>query len=102
MIQYPKRTKSAGLAGQDQIHIYKDPPAAKYTRKYEPVNIGDVMYMARPDSEYGDPTRFNEIEQSILKKKILKLWYEQIYSSAKLELLETKGKLQQAFVSKSG
>ena len=38
-----------------------------------------------------DPTRFNEIEQSILKKKILKLWYEQIYSSAKLELLETKG-----------
>jgi hypothetical protein len=60
MIQYPKRTKSAGIAGMDQIHIYKDPPKAIYTRKYEPVNVGDVMYMARPDSENGDPSRINE------------------------------------------
>jgi hypothetical protein len=48
------------IFGQEQLHIYKDPPAAKFTRKYEPVNIGDVNYMIRPDSEQGDITRINE------------------------------------------
>ncbi len=48
------------IFGQEQLHIYKDPPAAKFTRKYEPVNIGDVNYMIRPDSEQGDISRINE------------------------------------------
>lgn len=41
-------------------HIYRDPPKSIFTRKKETVNIADVMYMARPDNDYGDPTRVNE------------------------------------------
>jgi hypothetical protein len=42
------------------LHIYRDPPKSITTRKKETVNIGDVLYMVRSDSEYGDPTRINE------------------------------------------
>ena len=60
-IQYFKRQRGGvSPAGWVQPHIYKDPPKAVFTRKYEPVNIGDVQYMVMNDSQYGDPTRFNE------------------------------------------
>ena len=60
-IIYPKKYRGgANPIGREEHQIYRDPPKSVTTRKYEPVNIGDVMYMVRPDSEYGDPTRFND------------------------------------------
>ena len=47
-------------AGRDELVIYKDPPKSIYTRKYEPVEMGDVTYMIRADSDLGDPSRINE------------------------------------------
>ncbi len=61
MISYPKMNRGGpGLVGMETPHIYRDPPKSITTRKYEPVNIADVMYMNRPDSELGDPSRINE------------------------------------------
>ena len=44
----PKRVKSNGLYHREDIHIYRDPqPASIHTRKYEPVQMGDVQYLIR-------------------------------------------------------
>jgi len=60
-IQYPKKERAGvNLVGYEVPHIYRDPPKSIHTRKKETVNISDVMYMARPDNDYGDPTRVNE------------------------------------------
>ncbi len=60
-IQYPKKERAGvNLVAYEVPHIYRDPPKAIFTRKKETVNIADVMYMARPDNDYGDPTRVNE------------------------------------------
>jgi hypothetical protein len=60
-IQYPKKYRGgANPAGPELTHILRDPPKSIYTRKYEPVNIADVMYMSRPGAEGSDPTRINE------------------------------------------
>ncbi len=60
-IQYPKKERAGvNLVSYEVPHIYKDPPKGIFTRKKETVNISDVMYMARPDNDYGDPTRVNE------------------------------------------
>jgi len=60
-IQYPKKERAGiNLVGYEVPHIYKDPPKSIFTRRKETVNISDVMYMARPDNDYGDPTRVNE------------------------------------------
>lgn len=60
-IQYFKSQRGGvNPVGWVQPTIYRDPPKGKFTRKYEPVNIADVMYMAQPDGPYGDPTRINE------------------------------------------
>ena len=59
-IQYPKKERGGtSPVGPVVPHIFRDPPAAIFTRKHEMVDIGDVMYMARPDGQ-GDATRFNE------------------------------------------
>ena len=60
-IPYPKKER-AGPSPVSRIglHIYRDPPAAKFTRKSEKVNIKEIMYMSDPTSEYGDPSRTNE------------------------------------------
>ena len=57
-----KTYKGAGVnpVGAEQPYIYKDPPSAKFTRKYEPVNDFEIQTFIRPDSEFGDPTRINE------------------------------------------
>ena len=61
MFSFPKKERGgANPMRQEEIHIYKDPPKAIYTRKYEPVEMGDVTYMVRPDSEYGDVSRIND------------------------------------------
>jgi hypothetical protein len=39
------------LPGVEIPHIYKDPPRARYTRKYEPVEIGDVTHYLRSDTD---------------------------------------------------
>ena len=60
-IQYPKKERAGvNLIAYEVPHIYKDPPKSIMTRRKETVNIADVMYMARPDNDYGDPTRVNE------------------------------------------
>ena len=61
-IQYPKKDRGgASPASPARIHIYRDPPKAITTRKYEPINVGDIMYMVRADSEQGgDASRINE------------------------------------------
>jgi len=60
-IQYPKKYRGGiNAAGPELNHILRDPPKSIYTRKYEPVNIADVMYMSRPGAEGSDPTRINE------------------------------------------
>ena len=57
-----KTHKGAGVnpAGYDVPLIYRDPPAAIFTRKKETVDIGDVQYMLRADNPNGDPSRINE------------------------------------------
>lgn len=63
---YPRSTiktyKGAGAnpVGAEQPFIYKDPPKAIFTRKYEPVNEFEIQAFIRPDSEFADPTRVNE------------------------------------------
>jgi len=65
-IQYPKKFRGGiNAAGPELNHIFRDPPKSIYTRKYEPVNIADVMYMSRPDDVGSDPTRINENIQYI-------------------------------------
>ena len=60
-IQYPKKFRGGiNAAGPELNHIFRDPPKSIYTRKYEPVNVADVMYMTRPDGVGSDPTRINE------------------------------------------
>lgn len=60
-IPYPKKDRGGpSPVGRVGLHIYRDPPAAKFTRKKETVNVAEIMYMANPDSQYGDPTRINE------------------------------------------
>ena len=60
-IQYPKKERAGvNLVAYEVPHIYRDPPKSVFTRKKETVNIADVMYMMRPDNDYGDPTRVNE------------------------------------------
>lgn len=39
------------LPSVERPHIYKDPPSARYTRKYEPVNMGDVNHYIRSDTD---------------------------------------------------
>jgi hypothetical protein len=57
-----KTYKGSGVnpAGAEQPFIYKDPPKAIFTRKYEPVNEFEIQTFIRPDSEYADPSRVNE------------------------------------------
>ena len=63
---YPRSTiksyKGGGVnpVGAEQPFIYKDPPKAIFTRKYEPVNEFEIQTFIRPDSEYADPSRVNE------------------------------------------
>lgn len=65
-IQYPKKFRGGiNAAGPELNHIFRDPPKSIYTRKYEPVNVADVMYMSRPDDVGSDPTRINENIQYI-------------------------------------
>lgn len=60
-IQYPKKERAGvNLVAYEVPLIYRDPPKAIFTRKKETVNVADVMYMSRPDNDYGDPTRINE------------------------------------------
>ena len=61
MISFPKKERGgASVASRVESLIFKDPPKSIHTRKYEPVNLAEVSYMSRPDSEYGDPSRINE------------------------------------------
>ena len=63
-VQYFKRERGgATVAGREVPFIYRDPPKGYFTKKHEPVNIGDIMYMLQPDGPYGDPTRTNEAIQ---------------------------------------
>ena len=57
-----KTYKGSGVnpVGAEQPLIYKDPPKAIFTRKYEPVNEFEIQTFIRPDSEYADPSRVNE------------------------------------------
>ena len=57
-----KTYKGSGVnpVGAEQPFIYKDPPKAIFTRKYEPVNDFEIQTFIRPDSEYADPSRVNE------------------------------------------
>jgi hypothetical protein len=57
-----KTYKGGGVnpVGAEQPFIYKDPPKAIFTRKYEPVNDFEIQTFIRPDSEYGDASRINE------------------------------------------
>ena len=60
-IQYfQKERGGVSPVGYEVPHIYKDPPKAIFTRKYEPVNVADVMYMVQTDNPRGDPTRIND------------------------------------------
>jgi hypothetical protein len=60
-IQYFKRERGGvSPVGWTQPFIQKDPPKGIFTRKYEPVNVADTMYMMQPDGPNGDPTRINE------------------------------------------
>lgn len=57
-----KTFKGSGVnpVGAEQPFIYKDPPKAIFTRKYEPVNEHEIQQFIRPDGDYADPTRINE------------------------------------------
>ena len=57
---FKKERGGVNPIGPLQNHIYRDPPSSIHTRKYEPVDVGDVMYMNRPDGALGDPTRIND------------------------------------------
>ena len=60
-IQYPRLNRGGvNPVGATRNHIYRDPPRSITTRKYNPVNVGDVMYMANSENPNGDPTRTNE------------------------------------------
>jgi len=50
----------AGIASYETPTIYRDPPKSIFTRKYEPVNVADVMYMSDPTNSRSDPSRINE------------------------------------------
>ena len=55
-IQYFKKERGGvNPVGWVQPHILKDPIKGGFTRKYEPVNVADTMYMYQQD-----PTRINE------------------------------------------
>jgi hypothetical protein len=60
---FKKERGGVNPAGWEQPVIYKDPPKGIFTRKYEPVNVADTMYMLQADNQYGDPTRYNEAIQ---------------------------------------
>ena len=63
-IQYFKRERGGvNPVGWVQPHIYRDPPKGIFTRKYEPVNVADTMYMYQADAIGGDATRINEAIQ---------------------------------------
>jgi hypothetical protein len=65
-VQYPKKYRGGiNPAGPELNHILRDPPKSIYTRKYEPVNVADVMYMTRPGAEGSDSSRINENIQYI-------------------------------------
>lgn len=60
-IQYPKKFRGGvNMIGADQPHIYREPLKAVQTRKYEPVNIADVLYMVDSTNPLSDPTRIND------------------------------------------
>ena len=60
-IQYPRLNRGGvNPVGATRNHIYRDPPKSITTRKYNPVNVADVMYMVQADNPNGDPTRINE------------------------------------------
>lgn len=81
-VQYPKKDRGgANPIGREEIHILRDPPKAYFTKKYEPVNIADVMYMSRPDGGEGsDPTRINENIQYV--RRGINPMVEVMYSNA--------------------
>ncbi len=63
MCDIPIRMKQRGgisLPSREEFHISRLPPSSIHTRKYEPVNEADVMWMTRPDAEGSDPTRINQ------------------------------------------
>ena len=55
--------------GHEQHIIYKDPPKSIFTRKYEPVNVADIMYMYQSDNPNGDSSRINESIQYYARGK---------------------------------
>jgi hypothetical protein len=57
-VQYSKDKGGIGLPSVDLIHILRDPPTSKYTRKSERVTLADVTYMIR-DQDVGE-SRINE------------------------------------------
>ena len=55
MIDFPKQLKGfAILPHRESIHIYRDPPSSKYTRKKERVEWGDVKGFVENDSSRYD------------------------------------------------
>lgn len=63
-IQYFKKQRGGvNPVSWEQPHIYKDPPKGIFTRKKETVNVADTMYMLDAESQFGDPTRYNEAIQ---------------------------------------
>jgi hypothetical protein len=63
MVDIPIRLKKrggVGLPSREEFHIYKLPSYSKFTRKHEPVNMEDVMWMTRPGGAGSDPSRINE------------------------------------------
>ena len=60
-LQYPKKFRGGvNMVGAEQVHIYRDPQKAIHTRKYEPVDVADVMYFSDPTNPLSDPTRIND------------------------------------------
>lgn len=59
MVDFPKILKGfSGLSNRDNIHIYRDPPSSKYTRKKERVEWGDIsMFIESDQSRYSDGIR---------------------------------------------
>lgn len=51
------------------IHVMKDPPKSRHTRKKERISEADVTWMVRPDGDNSDSTRINEAI-SVLPKKV--------------------------------
>lgn len=63
MVDIPIRLKKrggVGLPSREEFHIYKLPSYSKFTRKHEPVDMADVMWMSRPGAAGSDPSRINE------------------------------------------